>query len=402
MHKIRIGFIVLSVLLILLLVGCSGNSSNSIHAPVENYANRYPGEYNTELSDYSDIQIKDNNGNDISHIAIDLWYAANEIYNVDDTKMFEMDYGDTMIDGHEPYNELHNYDAVVRSVFTENGIAQLERAEIISISETFILKYDGKTYRKAPYKSGYSFANALTDMQIKELAGDRITLAVTYASINRDNTTVTSDFTIVNVSGTWLVDYYVYPESTSETSPSASLSQSVDNLSIEIKDSKGDKYTLTYADLYYHFYNNAQKSGVLVYSWEHPSAIEPSFLSNFFSAQSNWNQVANDAVIVYLSQEIVEDYLKMYFDIQSTQVRQSMWYKPEQESYQLALYPWERPSIITNATTDGNMLTIFYETYNDFIEELPVLRQGQVTIEIERYPIRWKFISNEITYDAEE
>lgn len=213
MHKFRIGFIVVSVLLILALAGCSGNPSNSSQAPVaEDYVNRYPGEYNTELSDYRNIQIKDNDGNDISHIAIDLWYAANEIYNVDDMKMFEMGEYDATLSGYTVQsNELLNYYTVVENVFTQNGIAQLEQT-MIGGPEPLIRKKDDKVYRMGAWKTGYSFGNALTDMQVKELTGNAITLAATYASIYRDNTTVTVDFTIANVDGTWLVDDYVYPE----------------------------------------------------------------------------------------------------------------------------------------------------------------------------------------------
>lgn len=170
---------------------------------------------------------------------------------------------------------------------------------------------------------------------------------------------------------------------------------------IEIQDNRVEKYTLSSTDLFYRFYESAQESGILVYSWEHPSEIQAEFLSDFFSRQSNWNQVADDSVIVYVPQEIVENYIKAYFDIESKQLRQSWWYRPEQEAYELALYPHGAPSIITKATAEGNMLTIYYETYNPFKKDYPVLRQGHVTIEIDKYPTHWKFISNEITYQEE-
>lgn len=170
---------------------------------------------------------------------------------------------------------------------------------------------------------------------------------------------------------------------------------------IEIQDNRIRKYTLSSTDLFYRFYESAQESGILVYSWEHPSEIRAELLSGFFSHQSNWNQVADDSVIVYVPQEIIENYLKAYFDIESTQLRQSTWYRPEQESYELALYPHGEPSIITKATTEGNRLTIYYETYTPYIEGFPVLSQGHVTIEIDKYPTHWKFISNEITYQGE-
>lgn len=117
---------------LLMLAGCGGNPLSSNQTPAEGYVNRYPGEYNTKLSDYSDIVIKDKDGSDISRAAIDLWYAANKIYNVDDMKMFEIgEYEVPMTEYDIPQsNELLNYSAVAESVFTQNGIAQLEQAKI--------------------------------------------------------------------------------------------------------------------------------------------------------------------------------------------------------------------------------------------------------------------------------
>ncbi|MPM39737.1 hypothetical protein SDC9_86371 [bioreactor metagenome] len=65
------------------------------------------------------------------------------------------------------------------------------------------------------WKTGCSFGDALTDMQVKELSEDKITLEVTYAIVNNDDTIhdyVTVDFTIANEDGNWLVDDYIYPE----------------------------------------------------------------------------------------------------------------------------------------------------------------------------------------------
>ena len=211
MGKTGLGLTVLSVLLMAALAGCGGNPPSSSQAPPEEYVKRYPGEYYTELSDYSSIHVEDKDGGDISPIAIDLWYAANEIYDVDDMKMFDMEYSDTILHN-TAYNELYNYDAVVGDVFTQAAIAQLEGAGLNDIMEPLIVKQDGKTYRKAPYKTGYSYSRALTDMQVKERTGERVTLAVTYTfTDHKINDDVPADFTIANVDGIWLVDDYVCP-----------------------------------------------------------------------------------------------------------------------------------------------------------------------------------------------
>lgn len=185
------------------------------------------------------------------------------------------------------------------------------------------------------------------------------------------------------------------------STPGVRQTELSDSFRIEVRDARGDEYTLSRDDLFHRFYNNAQISAVLVYSWESASDIEGHYLLNFFTAQTNWNQVASDDVIVHLPQEIVEDYLKTYFDTSSEQIRQAkLSYRPEEKSYELPMHPQEKPSIITDAKVDGNILSIFYETYDTFQESWPVLRQGYVTIGVERYPRRWKFLSNTITFDA--
>ena len=171
---------------------------------------------------------------------------------------------------------------------------------------------------------------------------------------------------------------------------------------IEIEAGRGERFSLSSTDLYYRFYYNAQKSTVLAKSWAEPSAINANYLVNFFVAQSNWNQTANDAVTVYLPQETVKEYIKMYFDVETAQIRSAGAYQPEQKAYELPLYPWEYPSTITKATAEGNILTLFYETYSYFDETHPVLRQGQVTIEIELFPHRFHYLSNRITFDSDK
>lgn len=211
----RFGFAVLSALFMLVLASCGSKPSNLSEAPA-NYVNRYPGEYNTKLANYDDIHVQDNDGNDISPIAIDLWYAANEIYDVDDTKMFEIGAYEVSLPEYAipQSNELLDYYSVVENVFTQNGISQLEKA-MIEGQYPLIRKKDGKVYRMGSWKTGCSFARALTDMEVKELSEDKITLTVTYAIVDNDDTIlelVSIDFIVANVDGNWLVDDYVYPE----------------------------------------------------------------------------------------------------------------------------------------------------------------------------------------------
>lgn len=185
----------------------------------------------------------------------------------------------------------------------------------------------------------------------------------------------------------------------SSSTPAAQDSPDAD-FTIEIEDATGDNFTLTKSDLYYRFFLNLSKSAVLVNGWDNPSEIEASYLTNFFVAQSNWNQVANDAVEVLLPQEYLEGYLQMYFNVEPAHLRTSMDYKEDLQAYDLPLYPLETaPWNLIKATAQGNRLILYYDIFNGFVEGWPLLYQGYVTIEVERYPYLFKYISNVQTFD---
>ena len=178
---------------------------------------RYTGDYNTAFSDYSDIRVTDGEGEDIAPMAIDLWYAANEIYNEGSREMFDFGipgYSDRLFPEYEHPESylLEDYDAVVKRVFTPHGIAQLEGTWVDSAP--LIRKAEGKVYRVYSWKSGYPVAGALLDMRVTQRGEDTLTLAVTYALADNDNRVwgeETVPFAIARQDGRWLVEDYLYP-----------------------------------------------------------------------------------------------------------------------------------------------------------------------------------------------
>ncbi|MDR2911151.1 MAG: hypothetical protein LBV47_07310 [Bacteroidales bacterium] len=184
-------------------------------------------EYFSDLNsiNYSVINILDTVGNNISEIAIDLWYCANSIYSVGGGGMFETD--DPYAIGNTYFEEygvpqsvlLNNYYDVVSTVFTENGIDQLEQAEYYMTSNSkptpFIRKKDGKFYAIGGHKTGISYDWFLRNMEVKEYADNTITLSVTYKMVTVPGNVyepITVDFKIAKVGSIWLVDDYIYPE----------------------------------------------------------------------------------------------------------------------------------------------------------------------------------------------
>ncbi len=170
-----------------------------------------------QSKDYSNISVKDSSGNDISRDMILLWMWANEIYNVDDNRMFKMGKWSRIINDAPEFVEILNYDEVVDKVFTAKGKEMLENAPI-----THIVKQNGRVYRLGPYKTGYFYSAALDDMQVKEMSSDRIVFTVKYVRnpgyvVEADNTSYVPeydyiDFPVVKSGGRWLVDDYIFIE----------------------------------------------------------------------------------------------------------------------------------------------------------------------------------------------
>ena len=177
---------------------------------------RFGGEYS---QDYSHIKILDAQQEDVSKIMVDLWYCASDAYDVDGMTVFENGDWVTLSENRPQYIELKNYSQVMPTIFTQKAIAQYEKSSVVDIQKTA----DGKVYRLGPWRTGYSYAWALTNLKAQEVSEDRIVLEATYiknpgyAGAGEDpNYTPeygTVPFIVVKEQGVWLVDEYVYPES---------------------------------------------------------------------------------------------------------------------------------------------------------------------------------------------
>ena len=192
---------------------------------IDGYTVRYPDNlfYHWLDRDYSHICVEDSEGNDITNIAIDLWYCANSIYNVDSTEMSGIGEFASLQEYAIPQcSEFLNYSDVVTNIFTEHGIAQLEQTSFVSEGNYLIRKIGEKVYRMDSYKSGFNIADTLVDMQVAERSDDRIALSVEYlvkGFVDDPNEPgfyepipYTVNFVIAKMGDQWLVDDYIYPE----------------------------------------------------------------------------------------------------------------------------------------------------------------------------------------------
>ena len=71
----------------------------------------------TAEKDYSGISVTDASGKDITDIAIDLWWAANGVYDPDDVFVFEMGPQTTLLENAPDFYELINYAQVMPTIF---------------------------------------------------------------------------------------------------------------------------------------------------------------------------------------------------------------------------------------------------------------------------------------------
>lgn len=164
-------------------------------------------------------------GQDISQEIIRLWHSANNIYNVDDSETFEMGESVFLFEIGPEYCELLTYDVEVDDVFTGNGKLQLEQTKIGG-DFNLIQKQDGRIYRMGPWKTGYSYAEALDGMKVVDYSEDTLVLKVKYKEhVGLGDPPVFGyvDFTAKRVADQWYVDDYQYPEAYSVEDTGASI-----------------------------------------------------------------------------------------------------------------------------------------------------------------------------------
>lgn len=170
-------------------------------------------------------EILDSDGNNIRPIIEDLWFKANNAYDVDalsktrdEENVFEL--GESVYEYGPEYNELLNAEDALKDVFTP-------KAEHEFFYESGrLIKYDtenNKIYRLGAWKTGYAYENVLTGMAVKEKSKDKMTLIMQYAApgaifVEKEEYAdyeVNYGYTYMTIKksdGKWLVDNLYFPE----------------------------------------------------------------------------------------------------------------------------------------------------------------------------------------------
>ncbi len=165
--------------------------------------------------DYN-LTVLDIDGNDITARIVELWYNVNSMYNEDLAGPFELgEYNSTMhpftlddgtVQG-AGFEEILNFDEAVSECFTDEGAEQFTAA---ATENHFIEEYDGKIWRKSPWRTGWTPALNIPSAKTADTAKDTIRLQIEVQT-PPDFSSSYVDFTVKCVDGVWLVDDYVYP-----------------------------------------------------------------------------------------------------------------------------------------------------------------------------------------------
>ena len=139
-----------------------------------------------------------------------------------------------------------------------------------------------------------------------------------------------------------------------------------------------DKYDL-YRKLYF---DDILYSAIASFTWDDPNILHPDLFVEFFSKKTQLNRLCTDADPVILPENMVEDYVKLFFDgIENETIRKSNFYLPEQHSYEIPIVTGGAAEIsIEKMALEQDVLTISYSFHN--ASNGAVFRKGTAKISL--------------------
>lgn len=145
-----------------------------------------------------------------------LWYLVNTIYDADDVA-----FADEMAAPPEGVpagilSKFVDFDEATRYLFTSHGLEQLLSAEMAG--EPYIYQAEnGEVYHRGPYKTGYSYQNAMTGYRVVSSSPDSAQVEVSWriaAPLDWEGERPEAFTTLVlkREDNRWKVDSYNFPE----------------------------------------------------------------------------------------------------------------------------------------------------------------------------------------------
>lgn len=144
---------------------------------------------------------------------------------------------------------------------------------------------------------------------------------------------------------------------------------------------KTEEYTL-----YNHLYlKDICDCAIASYTWDDPNKLQPDFLVEFFSKKTQLYRLSTDSDPIIVPENIVEEYVQLFFNVKKESLKKSDFYLPEQHSYSVPIIsPAPGNICIDKVVSEGNILSISYSFYRP--NESSAFRHGTVQIQLPSNP----------------
>ena len=145
-----------------------------------------------------------------------LWYLVNTIYDADDVAFVD--------DTAEPPDDVPagilvrflDFDEATRYLFTSHGLEQLFSAQMARMPYIYRAE-NGEVYHRGPYKTGYSYQNAMTGCRIVASGQDSAQVEVSWKVMgpldwDKERPEAYSTLYLKREDSRWKVDGYNFPD----------------------------------------------------------------------------------------------------------------------------------------------------------------------------------------------
>lgn len=153
-----------------------------------------------------------------------------------------------------------------------------------------------------------------------------------------------------------------------------------------------------YDELTNKFLKDMANAWITSQTWNDASQIDPDFLISFFCARTGLGQLPLYGEPAVAPAELVESFVKLYFDVDESHLRKAVYYNEDTNTYKLPISMGGAASFkVVDAVVENYDLTLFYEYYSP-ADDTTVIRTGNLKIEpSNEYFTRYKYVSCETT-----
>lgn len=162
---------------------------------------------------------------------------------------------------------------------------------------------------------------------------------------------------------------------------SAGCNHAIQSEYLSKNNAKIEEYTL----YNYLYLKDICDCAIASYTWDDPNKIQPDFLVEFFSKKTQLCRLSTDSDPIIVPENIVEEYVQLFFNVEKESLKKSDFYLPEQHSYSVPIIsPAPGNICIDKVVSEGDILSISYSFYRP--NKSSAFRHGTVQILIPSNP----------------